>query len=294
MSGLVAGKVWQSNLPRKLKPLAAALADIAKDDGSSIYPSVAYVAWLLSSSERFIQGGMVTLRTMGVLEVVDNRGGGRGRTVKYRMVLEKLPSRPAWSSVRKGANCASFLGSEMGAPHDQKCANHAAKGCNPQHERAQTCAPDPSVSVRDPSVSAPQETGRQCNHRGEKLSSEKAFPFPKRPIDPLRSDLYGGINWKRIENVLFDLKDVPFEEQLIAAVGAATTDLVLNRTRKTMVLQATDIQKLTMGKLFRGLETLRGVADFTQRVRVCRDAIGNAVISAAAELLEEREVEVLA
>ncbi len=279
MSGLLSGKVWLSDLPRKLKPLAATLADIANDDGTSIYPSVGYVAWRLSSSKRFVQDGMAKLRERGVLEIVANPDGGRSLTVEYRMMEEKLPSRPAWRSVRKGANRASFSGSEMGALQDRKGAIYDEKGCNPQHERVQTSAPDPSV-------------GRQSNHRFQKLSSEKAFPFPKRPTDPLRSDLYGGINWKRIENVFFDTKNFVFEEQLIAAVGIATTDLALNRTGKMMVLQATDIEKLAVDKLFRGLETLRAVADFTRRARVSRDAIGNAVISAAAELVEGRDVKV--
>src|SRR6266446_7761289 len=140
MSGFLAGKVWQSDLPRKLKPLTAALADIANDDGTSIYPSVAYVAWLLSSSRRFVQGGMAKLRALGVLEVVANPGGGRSLTVEYRMMEEKLPSRPAWRSVRKGANRASFSRSEMGALQNQKGAINDAKGCNPQHERVQTSA----------------------------------------------------------------------------------------------------------------------------------------------------------
>jgi hypothetical protein len=289
MSGLLSGKVWLSDLPRKLKPLAATLADIANDDGTSIYPSVAYVAWRLSSSERFVQDGMAKLRALRVLEVVANSGGGRSLTVEYRMMEESLPSRPPWCRARKGANRASFSGSEMGALQDRKDAIYDTKGCNSRHERVQASAPDPSVSCSDPSVSAPLETGRQSNYLFQKLSSERAFPFPKRPTDSLRSDLYGGINWKRIENVFFDTKNFPFEKQLIAAVGVATTDLVLNRTGKMMVLQATDIEKLAVDKLFRGLETLMAVTDFTRRARVSRDAIGNAVISAAAELLEGKE-----
>lgn len=34
MSGLLAGKVWLSNLEREFKPLAAAIADIVDDDAS--------------------------------------------------------------------------------------------------------------------------------------------------------------------------------------------------------------------------------------------------------------------
>jgi hypothetical protein len=39
MSGFLAGKVWVSALGGHLKPLAATLADIANDDGSSVPPS---------------------------------------------------------------------------------------------------------------------------------------------------------------------------------------------------------------------------------------------------------------
>jgi len=289
VSGFLAGKVWQSDLPRKLKPLAAALADIANDDGTSIYPSVAYVAWLLSSSKRFVQDGMAKLKTRGVLEVVANAGGGRSLTVEYRMIEEKLPLRQAWRNIRKDANRASFSGSGKGAHQNQKDAGRDTKGCNPQHERVHTSAPDPSVSVSDPSGPALQKTGRQFHDDLKKLSREKAFPFPKRPADPVRGDLYGGIHWKRIENVFFDARHLPFKEQLVAAVGVATTDLVLNRTGKTMVLQATDIEKVATEKLFDGLETLRSVSDFTHRARLSRDAIGNAVIWAAAKLLEASE-----
>ncbi|HEY8228217.1 MAG TPA: hypothetical protein VIG25_23305 [Pyrinomonadaceae bacterium] len=52
MSGRLAGKVWASGLAAHLKPLAAAMADIANDDGMSLYPSVAYLGWLLSKVSR--------------------------------------------------------------------------------------------------------------------------------------------------------------------------------------------------------------------------------------------------
>ncbi|MGH9561986.1 MAG: helix-turn-helix domain-containing protein [Terracidiphilus sp.] len=67
MSGLLAGKVWLSNLRPQLKPLAATLADIANDDGTSIYPSVAYIAWRLGSSERSVQRGLSDLISLGAL-----------------------------------------------------------------------------------------------------------------------------------------------------------------------------------------------------------------------------------
>lgn len=104
MSGLLAGKVWQSALEPHLKPLAAALADIGNDDGTSIYPSVAYLAWLMGRSERSIQDGLAALRSGGVLVVI-MQGGGRYRTTEYQLIEAKLPVREPW---RKGATAAGF------------------------------------------------------------------------------------------------------------------------------------------------------------------------------------------
>jgi hypothetical protein len=83
VSGLLAGKVWLSNLDRELKPLAATLADIANDDGTSIYPSVAYVAWRLGSSERSVRAGFAKLRQLKVLERVIEGGYGAGSMTEY-------------------------------------------------------------------------------------------------------------------------------------------------------------------------------------------------------------------
>src|SRR5262245_11441137 len=82
MRGLLDGKVWQSALDPKLKPLAALLADIANDDGTSIFPSVAYLAWQLGDDlqptreprmERTIQHHLKKLVGEKVLEVVGLR-----------------------------------------------------------------------------------------------------------------------------------------------------------------------------------------------------------------------------
>jgi hypothetical protein len=293
MSGRLSGEVWKSDLPRKLKPLAASLADIANDDGSSIYPSVEYMAWRLSSSKRFVQYGLAKLKILGVLEVVGNPGGGRNLTVEYRMVEERLPRRPAWRSSPKSEKYAPFARNDVtkkDARPDMKARSSRQERCNPQPETVQASAHDPSVSVSDPSVSAHQMTGRQFSETLRKISREKAFPFPKRPDDALQAELYGGVNWKRIESLFFDMQRSPFQEQLQEAVRLVAGDLFSNRTARMMVLRQADVERLTLEKLHGpGLETLKCVSDFTERVRRARDAIGNAVISVAAGLLEARE-----
>jgi len=123
MSGFLAGKVWQSDLVPSLKPLAAALADIANDDGTSIYPSVEYVAWLLGKGERTVQRGLAELKQIGVLEVVAYRSGGRGHATEYRLIEGRLPKRPSWRQShvkKKGAILAPFPERVNGDTRDTK------------------------------------------------------------------------------------------------------------------------------------------------------------------------------
>lgn len=150
MSGLLAGKVWQSNLDSHLKPLAAAMADIANDDGSSIFPSVAYLAWLLGKGERSVQHGLSELKNLGIIEAVAFERGGRNHTTEYRLIEAKLPYRLPWKGVRKGATSAPFISAKGEIP-DIERVKKSAQRVQLSTERVKPAAPDPSV---DPSVTA--------------------------------------------------------------------------------------------------------------------------------------------
>lgn len=67
-------KVWELHLPQPLKLLALAMADWADDHGEGIYPSIAYVAWKIGTTERTVQRQLRTLERIGILEVVAVRG----------------------------------------------------------------------------------------------------------------------------------------------------------------------------------------------------------------------------
>jgi hypothetical protein len=96
----------------------------------------------------------------------------------------------------------------------------------------------------------------------------------------------GGIHWKGIENVLFDTKRQGFREQIDEAVKLATRDLFSNRTAKMMTLLPSDVEDEARKKLTRRINVLETVSDFSLRIRLSRDAIGNAVVAAAVELLK--------
>lgn len=138
MSKSLENQVWHSALDAELKPVAAVMADMGNDDGYGIYPSVAYIAWLLSRSERSIQTALKKLVQLGILDRVANAKGGRGLKPRYQLNADALPERPKWRSERKGAESAPFT--------------VAPKGCNEQQERVQSTsqkgenpAPDPLV-----------------------------------------------------------------------------------------------------------------------------------------------------
>jgi hypothetical protein len=92
----LAGKVWHSDLNSDLKPLAACLADEANDRGDGIFPSIAYLAWKLSTSPRTVQRGMRDLRSMEVIKQVGSKKFGRVLVPIYRLFVSKLPYRPPW------------------------------------------------------------------------------------------------------------------------------------------------------------------------------------------------------
>jgi len=151
MSGYLAGKVWQSGLDPHLKPLAAALADIANDDGTSIYPSVEYVAWLLGRSERTVQTGLAELRKSCVLKVVAHRYGGRGNTTEYRLIEDNLPKRASWKQHRaqKGAGFAPFAGTV-------KEDTDAANGEVSDRETVQTSTAKDEGDCAPPAIEPPR------------------------------------------------------------------------------------------------------------------------------------------
>lgn len=151
MSGYLAGEVWQSNLSPHLKPLAAALADIGNDDGSSIYPSVAYLSWLMGRSRRAIQTGLAELRLAGLLEIIREGGEGPGDTREYRLIRDNLPARAPWKTkFKKGATAAPLRRRRKGAYGD-------TEGRSLEHRRAQPTAPNPSLQqpVEEPSPPTP-------------------------------------------------------------------------------------------------------------------------------------------
>ena len=83
------GLVWELNLPPNQKIVLLALADHADDDGGNVYPSIKRTAWKTGYNERQVQRILSELRESGLIEQVANAEGGRGKTTRYQLYLEK-------------------------------------------------------------------------------------------------------------------------------------------------------------------------------------------------------------
>lgn len=169
MSGFLAGKVWQSNLHPDLKPLAAALADIGNDDGTSIYPSVEYMAWLLGRSTRSVQCNLSKLRRLKVLEVVSDLKGGFRRSTEYRLIESALPAREKWAANH--AITSWFSGKKNPAVCSAKPRSLRRKPRSLRHDTTNPSSPNPLVEPLEP-------PGEPRPHTARPVPSRSALPLP--------------------------------------------------------------------------------------------------------------------
>lgn len=90
----------------KLRPLAVALGNYARDDGTRIFPSVATLAACTDQCERTVQTQLQKLRSIGWLQLVQleaggGRGGAPGRPREYRIDPDWLAA--AWARLQRDA-----------------------------------------------------------------------------------------------------------------------------------------------------------------------------------------------
>lgn len=86
MSAKLMGAAYTLELPRNERDVLMAMADHADDDGGSVFPSVAYVAWKTDLSSRSVQRMQRSLERKRIL-VVESAQCGRGRTKRWRIDL---------------------------------------------------------------------------------------------------------------------------------------------------------------------------------------------------------------
>lgn len=148
MSGRLVSIVFHSDLAPALKPIAAALASFADDDGRRIRPSVARVAWMVGRSERTVQTALTKLRAGGILTVVFQ--ATQHRATEYQLHADKLPARPGWAPAR-GEIAAAPLAPPVDPPGVQSDASRGEASCT------RSVSTDPSVQRSLPDLGTQQQ-----------------------------------------------------------------------------------------------------------------------------------------
>ena len=124
--------VWTRDLPHDEQAVMLAMADHAHDDGSRCFPSVARIAWKTGYQERSVRRTMAELRKRGVLELV-TPGGGRGRSSRYQIHVDRIPKKPPLNPDRCDTNPDA---------QDRVSAPLNPDGCDTNPDRCDT-NPDP-------------------------------------------------------------------------------------------------------------------------------------------------------
>lgn len=159
MSGRLVTAVLESALRPSLKPTATTLASLARDDGTRLFPSVAYLAWLRGKSARVIQQDLAALRTARVLVV--ERPAAPDRPTVYRFDASALPVRGSWNALQPPLPFVARDGMALD-PVDIDPGVHVSV------ERVQ-------VSVEEAQSTAPL---------GVQVSVEETRPTAPLPVDP--------------------------------------------------------------------------------------------------------------
>lgn len=126
---------------------ALAYADHAHDDGTSIRPSVAYIARKTRQSERTVQRYLTHMRQTGWLLTVRNGDGGRGYATEYRV-------NPLW--ITNPARLSPFPVTE-----GERVTNAGVKGDTGGSKRVTPVSPQPPRTIIEPTTTRDTGTERQ-------------------------------------------------------------------------------------------------------------------------------------
>lgn len=158
MSVRVMSLVWEHYFAHSAeKLLALKLADVANDEGRSIFTKVESLSRATCMSVRSVQGLLRSMEASGFLVVTKHAQGGRGHAREYSV-------NPRWLAKPWSALDGSLKSDDPAAapetPSPIKGAESAPfvddKGCNLRQERVQRTAPFSEASyIRNPSLPIP-------------------------------------------------------------------------------------------------------------------------------------------
>ena len=165
--------VWR-NAPGKGSDLLLllAIADYAHDDGNGAWPSVETLARKTRLSERAVQYGLRHLETGGAI-LVHEKEGPRGANI-YQVIMRGganfapgvQSSAESVESCTPGANSAGVQTSAEGVQEN------SGGGAIQRIKGVQPVAPDPSLTVREPSVDPSLRESKITQNSQNQESSE--------------------------------------------------------------------------------------------------------------------------
>ena len=163
------------------KIVALKLADVAREDGTRIYPAIATVAAEAELSERQVQRVMEEFRKEGLLVVV-RKGGGRNRPTEYRFDMEVIERLPSAKPICEDTEEADEKGDTMSPFTAERVTSTTEKG--------DTMSPNPSLPLSTLSSkerSASNEAGADAPSVSSKVWKEGLDLLKDLPSKPNRS-----------------------------------------------------------------------------------------------------------
>jgi DNA-binding Lrp family transcriptional regulator len=164
--------VWAIELHGSDLLVLLALADHARDDGTSCYPSVNRIAWMTSLSVRTVQYALRRLQKSGLIEQVAK--ARRHRPTEYAIHLERGKRKMLLVKATRGAEIAPLAGSGV--------QPKAARGADDRDRDATAIAHEPSIepTMIRPEPSSPEVAERFAREIRQILRSEKKPPILSR------------------------------------------------------------------------------------------------------------------
>jgi hypothetical protein len=101
-------RVFSLDISSTEKLVLRALADHANDDGSSCYPSILRLARETSLIRKAVQTTLGTLKEKGLVVVVGQSKGGRGKTPEYHLRFPKVDQKSNQEPHLKGVRATPF------------------------------------------------------------------------------------------------------------------------------------------------------------------------------------------
>lgn len=176
MSVKVMDKVWDSDLPNNEKFVLLCYADLGNHEGTSIFPSIGYVAWLTGYGERQIQYITKSLVKRGILLQVGWSGLGTWKGTKvYKIEISALPTREPYIPKEKDNLFTSLINrGAISAPPTGRGAISAKRGAI----SAKRGAENNTLPVSNP-LEYPLETLAPKNGAGVEGDTPESLGFVK-------------------------------------------------------------------------------------------------------------------